>query len=779
MSVNLVSITSTTTQVQQTLSSTAEQNITSNDSNVKFIDVTNVVNVANDHSLMSLYKNTSPYPDETPTKIAEKTVILPSYSWGVGTGAIAAFEPITTILANSAPHQGLLGTILLGSTNYGPWRYLRCNVRITVKLNATQYHQGTLLVGWTPPGVNGFLAGNKYALSQMNSTVLSACVSDQVTMDIPYYSPRPWYDLIDNTTPAFMPKVWIFILNPLVTSSATVVDAVPITLFGQLTDVVLAGPQPMTSIYTPPLTRPRAVKQSAHGGRAMNNQGIIDYKKVDPNGSSEGKFDPEYEAKQKATDGIILNTIGHGAGLFKPIIESIPFLSFPIKIAKAIFKNLDMPNTVATTQFIYNRPHRGHCLLTGVDNSETLSSFSSASVSKQFNILSSDMKVVEYASLPALLCTFIFQTAGDTLVVPNSPVLFPQTPGVQVRTFPDYLQFATCFYQYWRGSIKYLIQFVGTPFYSCRFRISLSYVNSPPSPDITDGTGYYSRIVDVKGDAMETVVIPHMQNKLWSCVYPVTKPIKDWTYMFIEALTDVQGSNLPADAFYYVNIYRAAGSDYQLSMLSSTRLGVTATKQCTLRARFEQKFDPIHDSHGSIETGFCMSDTSSTISDSLKRYVPWVSPANGQTIPTQPFTSQASPFIGWQLGFAYWRGSRRVKDQGTEAYGMLDADGSSNVLGAKMMTQPTVTSVGEALIPWYCTEAWAPSQATIAVLGTIMDLPQDADCINQAFIAAGDDFVYLEPLPFVIFSTTTAQDFRQLIETPKNPTKSKDFPPAQ
>lgn len=686
----------------------------------------------------NLYKSINPYKEETPTQLLQRVVQLPDLTWTTGSGIITVIRPLRAIITNSPIHQQVLGlkAATLGSTA-GMYRYLRCGFKLIIRVNSTQFHQGTIMVNWLPKQAGGtslYSTVVANSASIHNTVILSASKQDSATIHIPFMGTYPHHDLAGVQTKIQDVYVFIRVLNPLLTSSAAVVDSIPITVFLQMEDIELYGYLPTVAMTA--FTGERPFKEQS---------------------SQQAKTTTNSEAQAKDNQG---QSAPGPLNIIKPIIRSIPIVGDAIDLVKGLVANLDKPSTDQVTTFTMPRYHRGHTLLTGADYCEPLTSFPSYQVTKQFSIHNSDMKVTDYAQMPALFYTTTCTTKGVILTLNVHPMVY----GSSTRTEPDFLAFATSFFTYWRGGIKFLIQFVGTPFYSARFRISVSHTLVAPSGGAGDGTGYTSRIVDAKGDAWTEFTVPYLTPQIWSMTNQ-TKNGPAQSYLIIELLTDVQGSSLPATALYYVNIWRGAASDYQLSQL---RPGQDLTplpenrpfkEQSSLVDVWKGPADAVQtQATGSQESGICMADQSSTITDMCKRFVPHTFPTTGApySYPWYDYSVPLrDPFHTWAQSFVFWRGSRRLKlsdsefftivpPGGTYADGVASRDGGAIALDSSSSTQ-------SATVPWHCQFIAAVSDIRLYQdADTIPALPIDGICSTTGlpyWIAGGDDFMYLWPLP--------------------------------
>lgn len=685
-----------------------------------------------------MWSKINPYPEDTPATLLGRVVQLPDFVWN-STFGTQSINLLQSFLTFSDIHISVLG-----SFEQAMYRFLQCDYKVTIRINSTPFHQGALVVTWCPNnyGPSTVPQGVVGYASMKNAIILSASQQDQCTIDIPYFQMNPHYDLaFPSGGPWIDTRVNISALNALITSSPSIVDTVPISIFIQ-----------MTNIHTYGILEPAAL-----AGR------------VRPFTGQSSKERRLTEAEKKDTAGL---SAPGPLTIIKPIIRSIPFASDLIDGVKGLLSNLDKPRTDQSLMFTTDRPNRGHAMLTGLDFSEPLSSFQSCEVTKSLPLDNSDMSVVEYCSIPALWYQATITTKGVVLKAPVYPTMYSNS----TRTIPDYLAFASNFYRFFRGSIKYLIQFVGTPFYSCRFKISVVHSLNAPSGGTGNGTGFMSRIVDVKGDAWTSIVVPFLTRRVWNPTQDSIDPIPNYPWLVIEAVTDVQGSSLPQQASYYMNIWRAAGPDYQLALLTHNQVSyppdlesqesvkqASFVGQTSLFNKFQEPAVGVKDqSVGLKESGTYMADQSTTITDVFKRYVEIQAGLSPQTYPSDFNMTlyNLTPFALFSSTFLFWRGSRRFKvtteDGGASggiAYITNPGYSDPNPRAGTALVLPNADRI-QVTIPWYCTEL-----ATPTLIGrnayTTQNVAKPADLFfnatygpnDHAYMAAGDDFMYMYVVP--------------------------------
>jgi len=733
-----------------TLTSTSDEALPSVETQIKFEDTTSVLEQRSQNMFERLYSQINPFPDETPTGQLEKTVYLFDLIWNstgissTGTGTHQTFDPIIQLQGASPWITNILGTI---NVTTGMYRYFRTDLKIICKMNSTPYHQGCGYIAWLPQPIGQTLLSNPAFALGLHPVLFEASNQDEFSITMPYISAYPH---IDFTAYSGIWWVCIAVLNPLLSSNSAISDNVTLSVYAKFENPKLYGP--IQSGATP-------FKQRRNL-RNFVQQSATDHKKNRPN----------KEAQKKDLVGITAQAV---APVVKPILESVPFLAPIMSFGKALLDSLDKPTTDSPVQLYVQREMRCINHLTGIDTAESLGSLPQAAVATDVGFDNSSMTVAQYAQIPQYMQTYTFSAAGYVGRIPVHPQYFQQTN-------PDYLGFASSMYVYWRGSIKYLFHFVGTAFYSARVRLSLVYEANPPASALNDVTPYTQKVIDVKGSTWTSFSVPYLGPTTWA---PITTS-STWTralpYIYIEVLTPVFGSSLPSTAIYYLNVYRAGGSDIQFAQLRTAQIQQNTEKsflqQTSLRNKFAEAFEGITPGiTGTIEEGLHQADTATTIADACHRYVDLNLNFTGQyhyTYPgEQPTTTGVNllqPFHFWSFGFAFWRGSRRLKIINaastpitvslTDSWNVFAA-GASGGQGSGRMYQDSLVNSAATIsveVPYYSAGAYYGTYACGPPSITILNFPQPTDAKPnftlatnyQALLAAGDDFRYIFPIPY-------------------------------
>jgi len=413
-------------------------------------------------------------------------------------------------------------------------------------------------------------------------------------------------------------------------------------------------------------------------------------------------------------------------------------------------------------------------------------------------LISSDMSVTQYAQLPNWYQSATVSTAGVVYNITVHPMRYYNFSSGG-RANPDFLAFAASTYSYWRGSIKYLFQFVGTAFYSCSFRISVYYgplLNSPHITAIADGVPLYSKVITVRGDAWCEIEVPYLRKRSWE----FTKLLPSLTpgdqqqcnpFILVEALTNVQGSSSPNTAVYYVNVYRAGGSDIQFSQLTASvntgfldESGIEYENQCTLIDKFNKPFEPLLPGcTGLTEENVCMSDNSGSITDCCKRpciqynYTNSGTPTGLSRYQSFPWSDDSTngyryqPMYWWAQTFAYWRGAMRVYGPLlTDRCAALSSVQNTGIKAGSGVAYFSTAAYIHVEVPYYCRASFVPTYAcdSISSLLTYYDLPSTVAFSSwtgstaTVWVAFGDDAVLLHPVspsPFAFAERTPKSKF--------------------
>jgi len=678
----------------------------------------------------------NPYPTQVPTSILSRNFRVLTFSWG------PSYTTQTLDFPYCLLQQESIGDALAS------FLYFRGDVRVEVRMNTTPFHYGALMCSWLPyTNVTGSI--NVFQASGNRPVVLSASTQQAATIDIPWTSPETWCnwvacanDTLNQT--AFIGRLMFHQLVPLTTTSSSISDTVIIQVFASFQNPRVAGYVPSSST--------RVAKEKLKERR----------KSLPKAWQESGPFRTQsksQEAVVKSKDQTMVSDVVDGT--IAPIMRSLgSFGDSVVNAASALFSGgkflglFDKPRSLSSVQVYQVDYSKGHAQADGLYEGQSLGMYQFNKLGSSSNMMggeSSDMTINQFVGLPMLHRIIPFTTANQT---DSATVIDPYYYNNAFGQL-DYLMFASTCFNYWRGSIKYMIQFITTAFTTARFRISVNYVSY--SSAVTTTGDVVSRIVDVKGDTITEFTVPYLYNTHWRTIG--TTGLADTTSprLSIEVLEDIVGQSIESDATVYVILWRAAGEDFQFQQLQSPLLNESldlAEEQTSIRDRFRVPFEGIVKGvSGGVEHNFISSEAPVTIKDCLKRFS-----SNSDFITTLPFNCyQFDLFPFWSNVFNYFRGSRRLKSIYSASAGIASiypTNTYSALTGGSLSgcgyayTQCTEYNQLSTEIPWFSTLPYYPTLPAISAMNSTVAeeaFPSDFAVIaspNLTFLSAGDDFQY-------------------------------------
>lgn len=188
-----------------------------------------------------------PYYDVGIKEFLQRPLPIHYFLWGPSLphGQSLAFDPLALFIQNP-----LINTKLQG------FRYLRCDLEVTMRINGTKYHYGALQMSWVPlnramahvttPAVYKTFTGYK-------NVVATATDNSSVTLNVPFLFPLQYMDLTKTTSvvdwnPAIvnginvrsLGAIVITPLSPLYSSTTTALP-IGVTVYCAMKNIELAG----------------------------------------------------------------------------------------------------------------------------------------------------------------------------------------------------------------------------------------------------------------------------------------------------------------------------------------------------------------------------------------------------------------------------------------------------------------------------------------------------------------------------------------------------------
>ena len=439
-------------------------------------------------------------------------------------------------------------------------RYMRADVEVQVRLNSSPFQYGALLVSWLPNHSNSSHCQTLIQQSGNNPVVLSASQQTSVTFTIPWTCPHAFFEATQN--PLFMAppngssigRVNISQLTPLRVVASDTSPSAEVSVFARFVNVQTAA-----CVTAQSEAKTKSIENIIDGvtGTKVASQLFPLVKSLSELLAFD--FPPSLQAKQNMQ--ITMGHVTQGKGL-----ETAPYLSIE-------------PDA--------RLPHPGNMIGNRLD-------------------CVSLYEVIQRPMLRRVL-DFTNQTPDDSEIC---------RPMVPTDIQPDYVAFVSNMFRFWRGGLKYCLQFFTSPMISGRFRVSLLHFAPTVSADTKTSGDIISKTVDVKGDTTVMFSVPY----LWSTFYRAvgTDDAVLFPLLRVEMITPIFTSDATITPHIYCAIWRSADKDFQLVQYVAP---VRVTAQSNLVTIFADDFEAIIGFRKpQIEERFMDAERLITLPDLWKRY---------------------------------------------------------------------------------------------------------------------------------------------------------------
>lgn len=650
----------------------------------------------------------NPFPEETPTKILSRQYRI----------ADLVVDPSFTGYRVNFP-QALFQVPAIAKA-LSSFYYFHADLQVMVKINATPYHQGALMVSFVHDAPDT-LALSTAQLSVYSPVMMNYATSDAVTLNYSWMCPELYSTTVYTGGPHAIGSLFLAPIAPVVNISSAN-DSISVTIYASFKEPKTAG------FINDPI-----VLQSG----------------------TQDKFAPTQEAENKSASGLV--TARGAVSLLSPIFRSIPIVGQVYDTIAAVAKNLssimDKPRDLTKAMKMVPDYTVPMCNGTGIDDSSRLSLYPASALKTKgvfpHDCHTTNMSFVELASTPMLHyqqvlseTTPSFELVVDPMFLGTYNIL---DPGVTIQ--PDYMMYLFSMHKFWRGSIKYFIIFNTSAFVTARIRVS--YAINPTETNFGYGGDFPSRVIEIQGTTQCTFIAPYLAPTPYR---PVLEPFTDITTgppkINISLLT-LPVASQGSDPFITATVFRGGGPDMQFVNLQQS----TITLQCDVQKEFKNKFEPLAcDCTLSFEDGYTTAETSMFLIDAMRRY----SPAASNVFPIynnlddldNGFNDWRTPYCLISTMFKYWRGSYRKKyllNQTATSWDGVSQTflGGFNAYGAALYTpashapQLTVEMPYQAAHPYLAQEdnsyaiPYENEVPTLNVPGTV----------QVSLISAGEDFV--------------------------------------
>lgn len=668
-------------------------------------DVGEVTNSAvNNEILQSPYKS---FPTEIfdLQGVLTREYILASINWteAQGSGTILNTYSFPEVLFNQSFISGKIADFL----------WFRGGVRVSIRIVSNKFLYGKIMIAWHPNPAELDNANYFNDIQQMSSVphkIISCSAGETTTFDFPFVNPARVIST-DSSSNGQMGKLYVSVLNPLIDINGTV-DTAKVLVMAQFIEPELMFPFSTTSAEY-------EYMEFETESKVVHN----------PKGSS--KTSIAKESKEKAKEGTISSAL-EATSQVTGILSNIPLISPYASMASSItgmaghmakLAGLTKPTTTAVTDVIKVDQNFGINYGKGLDMAPKAAMDPENCLSTEPNVggISQDfMDLHALAGLPVI--TSILQ------LQPNSGTQVVATAHISDYCYCDKL---AQLFRYWSGSFKVKVYITASTFHSIRLVFWLGFGDGTQ----TQWMNHYHEFVDVQGDTEFETVLPYVYDKMMSTYGTGT--------IGLNLMCTVISWSQPDDAQscpIFLNIYKAAGSDFQWGEMQEMYLQTTSLAyepeyvmdfqtESDPRADFARDFPTMHPSH----TGFqhdklVMGEQFTHMGEMIHRATNYYKmTVNNDTVAYNRvgvIQNAHVIFLGIEaLGlefFSYWRGSitmRLIENYSTnppnsKACFYSRFDNTAINFGVDISTQPS--PIMELQIPYYYSDLMKSSKYPVS-----------------------------------------------------------------
>lgn len=559
----------------------------------------------------------NPYPDPDLSSVLTRQYKIADIVWNDG-----ATDPYDTELG-TVDLMKLLVEIRNISDKLTQFRWMRSDIEVEVRVNATPFHIGAVIMHHIPRAIQSVTATTLWASksqtltqkSQASGMVISASSLNNLTFIIK----REAATLVDPIDEAgaydgCLGTLGFTVLNPLVVAAGGTVNPVNIAVFARF-----INPQPSGMGYFPLLSVARVRPQSGEvSAEALRKAG----------GAITGT-----EASSLFPTSVVTGVFDSLNGMIQSIA---PAAQFAMSLGLSKPPNQSTPGPAIIDDFRdLNYAH-------GVSNATKLALHPDASLGHTTGGLLKKNSIKEFIGKPSYLQTLVISTESpvDTplMKIPVHPSLSAFRPADDVFT-PTPLAYMSQSFTYWRGGLKFLFQFIGSQFVTARFRVTHWPSPSLP-PSIEEFAGdAVSAIVDVRGDVEFPFTAPYISP------YPYQQtrgylhanadvgwnalPLNEQnSFITVSLINAMQVPDAAGDARIYLNVYVSAAEDFVFGGFSqpavrnpiSVASPPLAVRPQSLELSYATAFKPLVPAVAAYEAGAVLPEQYTTVEELCMRY---------------------------------------------------------------------------------------------------------------------------------------------------------------
>jgi len=430
------------------------------------------------------------------------------------------------------------------------YAYFRLTPVVKVQINATQFHQGQLIVSFDPFAMatdpSDTVVGSDYACNIFYATGLPnvkvmASEADPVELHIPFVHPRNYLTTNSGTGYDELGRVRIMVLNPLLAAEGAS-SSLTVSVWIYAKDASVHVPMNYHEAVIPSGILENVGNEFTSGFPNIRGG-------VSQVGNAIGNiYTGNFGGALRNAQGLIDN-LGN--------ILDFDYPTRPINPDKTIspVENLAITKGASRSQRLAIDP---------------MSSYSPSP--EVFGSSTEDVDLLRIVKTPMLMAQFRWNqtdSAGtEKFKIAISPIVAPVTydssPGVAAGVSLHYLSFVSHLFAYWRGGITYDIEFIATHYHSGRLlaafvpnqdETSLTYVNAASSLP--------NAILDIQQTSKISITIPFVSSTPVKYTRDARIDDSQIGYFALYVQNQLAMSNNVAPSIE-VNVYVRAADDYQL-----------------------------------------------------------------------------------------------------------------------------------------------------------------------------------------------------------------------
>lgn len=577
----------------------------------------------------------NPYEDPEMEKILSRKYKIADFTW-------ADTDTFNQSIGTVDPMALLVGIKNI-SDKLTQFRWMRADVKLEFRINATPFHIGSLVISHlprttaanSPPAMYFRKTRTLSQKSQNHAMILSASSMNNITMTINREAPI-LFDYIDesNVFNGALGTVDISVLNPLILANGTAPAPVNVAVFASFVNPKVAGYG-----YFPLLSSAaRAPKIAQH------SMTVADEAKSRASNSIIGP-----EAQSLFNPAMVTGALEQLQSMVETIAPAAQF-AMSLGLSKPPNETTVMPAVLDDFRDL-NYTH-------GVNQATKFATHPNASVGQvQIGDLRKH-KISEFIQRPMFLKTLIITKNSEVdtplSTIPMHPSLSSYGSGLYTPTPVAYM---SQLFNWWRGGMKVMFEFITSQFVTARFRIT-----HWPAPNLPSSLEEYagdavSTIVDVRGDTRVTFTVPYISPYPYQRCrgylhsnYPngwARLPASEQnSFITLSLINSLQQPDFSQEAVIYVNIYVSAAEDFVFGALTAPFIREPLSQDETGRApkitqhalvdRFAEPFKPMVPAHGAYEAGLVLPEQYTGVEEICMKYACYTDAENDATTLVKP-----------------------------------------------------------------------------------------------------------------------------------------------